>query len=84
MSTGVLKRHSVLPGFGLTVGYTLFYLSLMVLLPLSTLAFKSATLVLTPRSVSQAGNNQEQLITGLFETRVDALDHAARPERFQF
>ena len=22
--------------------------------------------------------------TGLFETRVDALDHAARPERFQF
>ncbi len=44
MSSGVLKRHSVLPGFGLTVGYTLFYLSLMVLVPLSTLAFKSATL----------------------------------------
>jgi hypothetical protein len=35
-------------------------------------SFKSATLVLTPRSVSQAGNNQEQLITGLFETRFDS------------
>ncbi|MBX3438191.1 MAG: sulfate ABC transporter permease subunit CysT [Planctomycetaceae bacterium] len=39
-----LKRHSVLPGFGLTLGYTLLYLSLIVLLPLSALFFKSAEL----------------------------------------
>jgi sulfate transport system permease protein len=39
-----LKRHSVLPGFGLTMGYTVLYLSLVVLVPLSTLAMKSATL----------------------------------------
>ncbi len=32
-----LKRHSVLPGFGLSLGYTLFYLSAIVLLPLSAL-----------------------------------------------
>jgi sulfate transport system permease protein len=38
------KRHSVLPGFGLTFGFTLFYLSVIVLIPLSTLFFKSATL----------------------------------------
>jgi sulfate transport system permease protein len=38
------RKHSVLPGFGLTFGFTLFYLSLVVLLPLSTLFFKSATL----------------------------------------
>lgn len=38
------KRHSVLPGFGLTFGFTIFYLSLIVLIPLSTLFFKSATL----------------------------------------
>jgi len=38
------KRHSVLPGFGLTFGFTLFYLSVIVLLPLSTLFFKSAAL----------------------------------------
>ncbi len=34
----------VLPGFGLTLGYTLFYLSLIVLIPLLALLFKSFTL----------------------------------------
>lgn len=38
------RQHSVLPGFGLTLGFALVYLSLVVLLPLSTLALKSATL----------------------------------------
>jgi len=39
-----LKRHSVLPGFGLTLGFTLFYLSVIVLIPLSTLFLRSSTL----------------------------------------
>jgi sulfate transport system permease protein len=39
-----LKQHSVLPGFRLTFGFTLFYLSLVVLVPLSTLFFRSAAL----------------------------------------
>jgi sulfate/thiosulfate transport system permease protein len=34
----------VLPGFRLTLGYTLFYLSLIVLIPLSALFFKTFTL----------------------------------------
>ena len=34
----------VLPGFRLTLGYTLFYLALIVLLPLSALVFKTFTL----------------------------------------
>ncbi len=34
----------VLPGFNLTLGYTLFYLSLIVLIPLSALFFKTFTL----------------------------------------
>jgi sulfate transport system permease protein len=38
------RKHSVLPGFGLTMGFTLFYLSLVVLIPLSTLFLKSAAL----------------------------------------
>lgn len=38
------KRHNVLPGFGLTLGYTIFYLCLIVLIPLSALVFKTATL----------------------------------------
>ncbi|MEO8269243.1 MAG: sulfate ABC transporter permease subunit CysT [Aureliella sp.] len=36
------RKHSVLPGFNLTLGYTLFYLSLIVLVPLSALFIKSA------------------------------------------
>ncbi len=41
-ATRVSRR--VLPGFGLTMGFTLLYLSLVVLIPLSALAFKTATL----------------------------------------
>jgi sulfate transport system permease protein len=38
------KRRSVLPGFGLTLGFTLTYLSLLVLIPLAGLFVKSASL----------------------------------------
>ncbi len=38
------KTRSALPGFGLTMGYTLLYLSLVVLLPLSALFVKTATM----------------------------------------
>jgi len=38
------KRKSVLPGFGLAMGWTIFYLSLIVLIPVSTLFLKSASL----------------------------------------
>ena len=38
------KAHSVLPGFNLALGFTLLYLSLIVLIPLSALFVKSATL----------------------------------------
>jgi sulfate transport system permease protein len=39
-----LRQHSILPGFGLTLGYTVFYLSLIVLVPLSALFFRTASL----------------------------------------
>ncbi|HVY99444.1 MAG TPA: sulfate ABC transporter permease subunit CysT [Dongiaceae bacterium] len=38
------KRASVLPGFGITFGYTLVYLGLIVLLPLAALLFRPAEL----------------------------------------
>jgi len=41
------KQYSVLPGFGLTLGCALLYLSLIVLVPLSALFFKTATLTWT-------------------------------------
>jgi len=42
--TLVLKQPSVLPGFGLTLGFALFYFSLIVLIPLSGLFVKTSTL----------------------------------------
>ena len=38
------RKWSVLPGFGLAMGYTLFYLSLIVLIPLAGTFLKTATL----------------------------------------
>ncbi|MDP8985321.1 MAG: sulfate ABC transporter permease subunit CysT [Pseudomonadota bacterium] len=35
------KRRSVIPGFGLTLGYTMLYLSLLVLIPLSATFIRS-------------------------------------------
>lgn len=38
----LFKRHNnVLPGFGLTLGFTIFYLSVIVLIPLSALVFRT-------------------------------------------
>src|SRR3990170_4603639 len=39
-----LKQRSALPGFGLAMGFTLLYLSLIVLIPLSTTFLKAASL----------------------------------------
>lgn len=39
-----IKQPSVLPGFGLTLGFTLFYLGVIVLIPLSALFLKSASM----------------------------------------
>jgi len=54
------RRHSVLPGFNLALGFTLLYLSLIVLIPLSAAFIKTAALswpafwatVTTPRVVA--------------------------------
>lgn len=58
MST--FKQHSILPGFNLALGFTLLYLSLIVLIPLSAAFIRTAelslpefwTIVTTPRVVA--------------------------------
>src|ERR1041385_2006599 len=40
----IVKRRSILPGFGPALGFTLLYLSLIVLIPLSAAFFKTAAL----------------------------------------
>jgi len=55
-----LKQRSILPGFGLTLGFTIFYLSLIVLIPLSATFLKASSLtwaqfwhvVSSPRAVA--------------------------------
>jgi sulfate transport system permease protein len=44
MTTFTLKQPSVLPGFGLTMGFTVFYLSVIVLIPLAGLFITTFTL----------------------------------------
>ena len=41
---GGFRQPSVLPGFGLTLGFTTFFLGALVLLPLAALVFKTASL----------------------------------------
>ena len=38
------RKPSVIPGFGLTLGFSLAYLTLIILIPLSGLAWRSAAL----------------------------------------
>ena len=55
-----LKRPSVMPGFNLTLGYTLLYLGLLVLIPLTGLVLKAAsvtpaqfwTIATAPRTIA--------------------------------
>src|SRR5438105_2267919 len=38
------RRHSVIPGFNITLGYTLLYLGLIVIIPLAAAFVKTASL----------------------------------------
>jgi sulfate transport system permease protein len=44
MTTTEARTRGVLPGFGLSLGFTLFYLGLVILIPLSTVFLKTAAL----------------------------------------
>ena len=57
------RRQSIIPGFGLTLGFTIFYLSLVVLIPLSATFFETSKIgwhefwrvVLAPRALAAYG-----------------------------
>ena len=73
-----LKRPSAIPGFGLALGFTLTYLSLIVLIPLAALVLKSATLgfsgfwevVTGPRTLAAL---RLSFLTSLFAATVNAF-----------
>ncbi len=60
MAASWFRKSSILPGFGLTLGFTTFFLSCIVLLPLAALTFNAASLtwpefvkvLLDPRAVA--------------------------------
>ncbi|MCF8496599.1 MAG: sulfate ABC transporter permease subunit CysT, partial [Alphaproteobacteria bacterium] len=39
-----LRKPSVIPGFGLTLGFTIFYMTIVVMIPLAGLVFKTLEL----------------------------------------
>ncbi|WP_034681128.1 sulfate ABC transporter permease subunit CysT [Caldalkalibacillus mannanilyticus] len=39
-----LKQHHILPGFGLTLGFTLLFIGLMILIPISLVFLKTSTM----------------------------------------
>ena len=56
------RQPSILPGFGLTLGFTTFFLSVVVLLPLAALIFKGSAMtwdkfistLLDPRAIASS------------------------------
>jgi sulfate transport system permease protein len=74
----ILRRRSILPGFGLAMGFTILYLSLIVLIPLSGLFLRTSTLgwegfwevVSAPRAVA---SYQVSLLTSLGAAAVNAV-----------
>ena len=55
-----LSKRSIIPGFGLTLGFTIFYLSLIVLIPISATFVETSKIgwhafwriVTTPRAIA--------------------------------
>jgi sulfate/thiosulfate transport system permease protein len=39
-----IKQYSILPGFGLSLGFTMLYISILIILPLSMLFFNTSTM----------------------------------------
>lgn len=60
MKRGLLKQPTILPGFGLTLGFTTFFLSVLVLMPLAALVMRAGSMspadfldvVFDPRSLA--------------------------------
>jgi sulfate transport system permease protein len=46
MARSRFRQPTILPGFGLTLGFTTFFLSVLVLMPLAALVFRAGSLSL--------------------------------------
>ena len=82
-----LRRHTVIPGFGLTLGYSVSYLSLIVLIPLSALVargvgqpfseFRAA--VFDPSCAIASGEGPIKVIPAAAQARANSWFSARKP-----
>jgi sulfate transport system permease protein len=85
-------RRSILPGFGLTMGYTVIYLSLIALIPLSTLFLKTSGIgwarfwqvVLSPRVLAAYRLSLGASLTGALINSVFGVVVAWTLVRYEF
>ena len=85
-------RRSILPGFGLTMGYTIIYLSLIALIPLSTLFLKTSGIgwthfwrvVLSPRVLAAYRLSLGASLTGALINSVFGVVVAWTLVRYEF
>src|SRR5271154_2942458 len=90
-SQAVIKRN-ILPGFGLTMGYTVIYLSLIALIPLSTLFLKTSGIgwahfwhvVLSPRVLAAYRLSLSASLTGALINSVFGVIVAWTLVRYEF
>ena len=75
------KQHNILPGFGPTLGYTVFYISVVLLIPLAVLFLKTTTLswkqfweiVTAPRILASFRLSLEASFIGAFINAIFGL-----------
>ena len=70
-----LKRPSAIPGFGLALGFTLTYLSLIVLIPLAALVLKSASLGVSGFWDVVTGPREADAVVGVADGQRGEADH---------
>ena len=63
MARSRFRQPTILPGFGLTLGFTTFFLSVLVLMPLAALVFRAGSLSL-PNSSTYCSTSARSLPIG--------------------
>jgi sulfate/thiosulfate transport system permease protein len=87
-----MKRNRVLPGFGLTIGWTMIYLSLVVIVPISTIFLKTTELswsqfyadVFAPRTIAAYKLSFGTSLAGAFVDSIFGFIVAWTLVRYEF
>jgi sulfate transport system permease protein len=64
------RQPSILPGFGLTLGFTTFFLSVVVLVPLAALVFKGSAMTWDKFISTAARSARRRVLSADFRRRL--------------